>query len=46
VLAPEVEVDWAVLAAVCGRYGIAELKVCFGSRARGTALRGSDIDVR
>ena len=43
-IAPDIEVDDATLAAVCGKYGIAELKV-FGSRARGTASPGSDIDV-
>jgi predicted nucleotidyltransferase len=41
---PGVEVDEAGLAAICDRYGIAELKI-FGSRARGTAGPGSDIDV-
>jgi uncharacterized protein len=41
---PGVEVDGAALAAVCDRYGIAELKV-FGSRARGTAGPDSDVDV-
>jgi len=39
-----VEVDDAALAAVCDRYGIAELTV-FGSQARGTARPDSDIDV-
>ncbi len=43
-IAPDVEVDETALAAVCDSYGIAELKV-FGSRARGTARPGSDIDV-
>ena len=43
-IAPDIEVDDAALAAVCGKYGVAELKV-FGSRARGTASPGSDIDV-
>ncbi|MDA8323712.1 MAG: nucleotidyltransferase family protein [Actinomycetota bacterium] len=43
-IAPDLDVDDAALAAVCGRYGIAELKI-FGSRARGTARPGSDIDV-
>src|SRR5260370_1443889 len=43
-IAPDLDVDDAALAAVCDRYGIAELKV-FGSRARGTAGPGSDIDV-
>ena len=38
------EVDEARLAAICDRYGIAELKV-FGSRARGTARPDSDIDI-
>lgn len=39
-----IEVDDAALAAVCDKYGIAELKV-FGSRARGMARPDSDIDV-
>ena len=39
-----IEVDGRALAAICDRYGIAELKV-FGSRARGTARPDSDIDV-
>lgn len=43
-IAPDNEVDDAALAAVCDRYGIAELKV-FGSRARGNAGPDSDIDV-
>jgi uncharacterized protein len=43
-IAPDIEVDEAALAAVCDRYGIAELKV-FGSRAHGTARPDSDIDV-
>ena len=38
------EVDEARLAAICDRYGIAELKI-FGSQARGTAGPGSDIDI-
>ena len=42
--APGIEADQEALAAVCERYGIAELKV-FGSRAHGTARPGSDIDV-
>jgi predicted nucleotidyltransferase len=41
---PGVEIDEARLAAVCDRYGIAELRL-FGSRARGTARPESDIDV-
>ena len=41
---PGVQVDEARLAAICDRYGIAELKI-FGSRARGTARPDSDIDV-
>ena len=40
---PGAEVDEARLAAVCDRYGIAELEV-FGSRVRGTARPDSDID--
>jgi hypothetical protein len=44
VIAPDIQVDVAALAAICGRYGIAELKV-FGSRARGAARPDSDIDV-
>ena len=43
-IAPDLDIDDAALAAVCDRYGIAELKV-FGSRARGTAGPISDIDV-
>ena len=43
-IAPDIEVDDRVLAAVCDRYGIAELKV-FGSRALGTARPDSDVDV-
>ena len=43
-IAPDLDIDDAALAAVCDRYGIAELRV-FGSRARGTAGPGSDIDV-
>jgi uncharacterized protein len=39
-----IDVDDAALAAVCDRYGIAELTV-FGSQARGTARPDSDIDV-
>jgi uncharacterized protein len=41
---PGVEADEARLAAVCDRYGIAELKV-FGSRVRGAARPDSDIDI-
>jgi len=43
-IAPDIEVDLPALAAVCDRYGIAELKI-FGSRAHGTARPDSDIDV-
>jgi predicted nucleotidyltransferase len=43
-IAPDIEIDERALAAVCDRYGIAELKI-FGSRARGAAGPGSDIDV-
>ena|ERR1700758_119282 len=39
-----IEVDDAALAAICARYGIAELTV-FGSQARGTARPDSDIDI-
>ena len=38
------EVDEGRLAAICDRYGISELRI-FGSRSRGTAGPGSDIDV-
>ena len=41
---PGVDVDERRLAAICDRYGIAELQI-FGSQARGTAGPGSDIDV-
>jgi uncharacterized protein len=41
---PGVDVDEERLAAICDRYGIAELKV-FGSRARGDAAPDSDIDI-
>src|SRR5690348_9738107 len=44
VMIPGVEVDEARLAAICDKYGIAELKV-FGSRARGQAAPDSDIDI-
>jgi predicted nucleotidyltransferase len=37
-------IDPAQLAAICTRYGIAELAV-FGSRARGDAEPGSDVDL-
>jgi predicted nucleotidyltransferase len=37
-ITPGVEVDEARLAAICDRYGIAELKV-FGSRARSDSAR-------
>lgn len=43
-IAPDIDVDDAALAAICDKYGIAELKV-FGSRTRGTARPGSDVDV-
>jgi uncharacterized protein len=39
-----VEVDETRLAAICDKYGIAELRV-FGSRARGTGRPDSDVDV-
>ena len=39
-----IEVDEFRLAEICERYGIAELEI-FGSSARGTARRGSDVDV-
>ncbi|CAO5171648.1 conserved hypothetical protein [Frankia sp. AiPs1] len=38
------EIDEARLAAICDRYGIAELQL-FGSQARGTATADSDIDI-
>jgi uncharacterized protein len=41
---PGVEVDETRLAAICNKYGIAELMV-FGSRARGGERPDSDIDV-
>jgi len=44
VIIPGIEVDEARLAAICDKYGIAELKV-FGSRARGQAAPDSDIDI-
>jgi predicted nucleotidyltransferase len=44
VIIPGVEVDEERLAAICDRYGIADLKI-FGSRARGDAEPGSDIDI-
>lgn len=44
VIIPGVEVDEARLAAICDKYGIAELKV-FGSRVRGEGRPDSDIDV-
>jgi uncharacterized protein len=43
-IAPDIEFDQDALAAICDKYGIAELKV-FGSRAHGTARPDSDIDV-
>jgi predicted nucleotidyltransferase len=39
-----VEVDEARLAAICDKYGIAELKL-FGSQVHGTAGPDSDIDI-
>jgi predicted nucleotidyltransferase len=41
---PGIEVDEGRLAAICDKYGIAELRI-FGSRSRGTARPDSDIDV-
>jgi uncharacterized protein len=43
-ITPGVEADEARLAAICDKYGIAELRV-FGSRARGQAAPDSDIDI-
>ncbi|MGE5289414.1 MAG: nucleotidyltransferase family protein [Micromonosporaceae bacterium] len=43
-IVPGVEVDKERLAAVCDRYGIAELKI-FGSQARQAARSDSDIDL-
>jgi uncharacterized protein len=43
-IAPDIEVDQDALAAICDKYGIAELKL-FGSRAHNTARPDSDIDV-
>lgn len=40
----EPEVDSAVLAGICQRYGISRLEV-FGSVSRGDADPGSDLDV-
>jgi len=44
VIIPGIEVDETRLAAICDKYGIAELRV-FGSRARGEGRPGSDIDI-
>lgn len=41
---PELDIDDEAIAAVCDRYGIAELRI-FGSHAHGTAAPGRDIDV-
>jgi predicted nucleotidyltransferase len=43
-ISPGIEADEARLAAICNKYGIAELKI-FGSRARGEGRPDSDIDV-
>jgi hypothetical protein len=43
-ISPGVEADEVRLAAICDKYGIAELKI-FGSRARGEERPDSDIDV-
>jgi uncharacterized protein len=43
-VAPDIEVDQERLAAICEKYGIAELQI-FGSRARRSARPDSDIDV-
>jgi predicted nucleotidyltransferase len=43
-IAPDIDVDDTALAAVCDKYGIAELKV-FGSRAHDTARPDSDVDI-
>lgn len=42
--AADIKADRQALAAICDRYGIAELKI-FGSRAHGTARPDSDIDI-
>lgn len=39
-----IEIDRVRLAAICDRYGVAELSV-FGSVARGTARADSDVDL-
>jgi len=43
-IVPGAKADETRLAAICDKYGIAELKV-FGSRARGQAAPDSDIDI-
>jgi predicted nucleotidyltransferase len=43
-IAAGVELDEAQLAAICGRYGIAEL-LLFGSAAQGTGRLDSDVDI-
>src|SRR5690242_8733395 len=43
-IAPDIEVDNLALAAICSKYGIAELRL-FGSRVHGTERPDSDVDV-
>jgi len=39
-----IEVDEVRLAAICGKYGIGELRI-FGSGARGNIQQDSDVDI-